>query len=324
MDKKKRRNQTIDLMPVMEKVIERLKEDKKHPAAHTYTAMKNSYTMFAEEKGLETTLEEVFTKGQMKEYENWLRERNASWNTVSTYMRILKAMYNRLLEEKQVECEPKLFEDVYTKVESHIKRSLDEEQMRTLLAADLYHLPKDVQRALAYFLLMFLFRGMPFIDMAYLRKQDLKGDTITYCRHKTGRQMVVRIPKEAAELFENFTNKKSDSGYLFPILNEGIKDDEELYEYYRNTLSSFNKKLEKIAKLLLPGIRLSSYTPRHTWATLAFYKGVPIGIISKALGHSSIKVTETYLKPFENVKVDMANSELIETLIKEKEEKKAA
>lgn len=53
------------------------------------------------------------------------------------------------------------------------------------------------------------------------------------------------------------------------------------------------------------------YKARHTWATLAFHAGMSIGIISKALGHFSIKVTETYLKPFENEKVDAANEELI-------------
>lgn len=56
---------------------------------------------------------------------------------------------------------------------------------------------------------------------------------------------------------------------------------------------------------------ITFHTPRHTWATLAFHAGIPIGIISKALGHSSIKVTETYLKPFENEKVDAANDGLI-------------
>lgn len=53
------------------------------------------------------------------------------------------------------------------------------------------------------------------------------------------------------------------------------------------------------------------YISSHTWATLAFHAGMSIGIISKALGHFSIKVTETYLKPFENEKVDAANEELI-------------
>ncbi|MFK2235473.1 tyrosine-type recombinase/integrase [Bacteroides fragilis] len=82
--------------------------------------------------------------------------------------------------------------------------------------------------------------------------------------------------------------------------------------------------LAKIASLLLPGVEISSYTARHTWATLAFHAGVPIGIISKALGHSSIKVTETYLKPFENEKVDVANDELISSVTRCGEEKNAA
>ena len=64
-----------------------------------------------------------------------------------------------------------------------------------------------------------------------------------------------------------------------------------------------------------------TYAARHTWATLAFYSGIPIGIISKALGHSSIKVTETYLKPFENEKVDAANDELIMSVVKRSKEK---
>ena len=67
-----------------------------------------------------------------------------------------------------------------------------------------------------------------------------------------------------------------------------------------------------------------TYTARHTWATLAFHAGVNIGIICKALGHSSIKVTETYLKPFENEKVDTANDELIISVVAHNGEKEVA
>ena len=66
------------------------------------------------------------------------------------------------------------------------------------------------------------------------------------------------------------------------------------------------------------------YIWRHTWATLAFHAGVNIGIICKALGHSSIKVTETYLKPFENEKVDIANDELIISVVAHNGEKEVA
>lgn len=62
----------------------------------------------------------------------------------------------------------------------------------------------------------------------------------------------------------------------------------------------------------------------HQRATLAYYKDVNIGIISKALGYSSIKVTENYLKPFENEKVDSANDELIVSVLKSKQNREVA
>lgn len=322
MDKEEKNVEMVHLSPYMKSVIERLTADKKRPAVHTYNATLNSFTKFFGGQGTEEMLvTDVFTAGKLKEYEAWLRSRNASWNTVSTYMRVLKAVYNRLVEAKHLTYDARLFDSVYTKVEAQSKRSLTEEQMNTLLHTDFEKLPEDVQNVLAYFLLMFLFRGMPFIDMAYLRKQDLKEHCITYCRHKTGKKMVVRIPHEATALFEKCRNKKTDSGYLFPILDETTENDKKLYKNYRQALRTFNRKLAKMAALLLPGTNISSYTARHTWATLAFYSGIPIGIISKALGHSSIKVTETYLKPFENEKVDAANDELIMSVVKRSKEK---
>ena len=54
------------------------------------------------------------------------------------------------------------------------------------------------------------------------------------------------------------------------------------------------------------------YISRHTWATTAYYCEIHPGIISEAMGHSSIKVTETYLKPFRNKKIDEANNQVID------------
>ena len=261
MDKEEKNVEMVHLSPYMKSVIERLTADKKRPAVHTYNATLNSFTKFFGGQGTEEMLvTDVFTAGKLKEYEAWLRSRNASWNTVSTYMRVLKAVYNRLVEAKRLTYDARLFDSVYTKVEAQSKRSLTEEQMNTLLHTDFEKLPEDVQNVLAYFLLMFLFRGMPFIDMAYLRKQDLKEHCITYCRHKTGKKMVVRIPHEATALFEKCRNKKTDSGYLFPILDETTENDKKLYENYRQALRTFNRKLAKMAALLLPGTNISSYT----------------------------------------------------------------
>lgn len=334
--------EVVCLASYMKEVMKKLEEDKKRPAVHIYNATLNSFTKFSVESevekasGCETIkllpegekknipVTGVFIPGRLKEYEIWLRDRGASWNTVSTYMRTLKAVYNRMVKAKLLEYDKKLFDDVYTKVEAQTKRALTEDQMNVLFCADVGKLPEELQSVLAYFLLMFLFRGMPFIDLAYLRRQDVKENCITYCRHKTGRKIVVRIAKEAMPLFEEYRSRGAGSGYLFPILDDMVKEDKEVYALYRKALRDFNHKLAKLATLLLPGTGISSYTARHTWATLAFYAGIPIGIISKALGHSSIKVTETYLKPFENEKVDEANDKLILSIAKSDANKKVA
>lgn len=84
--------------------------------------------------------------------------------------------------------------------------------------------------------------------------------------------MTVRIPKEAMELMKEFKNRNPDSIYLFPILHRQeskkkragkVKKDKELYMDYLRALRGFNLKLEKIASLLLPGVKLSSYVARH-------------------------------------------------------------
>ena len=322
----------LTLVEFMTSVIGQLKTEKKYPAVRTYTSTRNSFTAFArDEKKMESpesvgeipldeapdlSVTAVFTPGRLKAYETWLRGRRNKWNTVSTYMRTLQAVYNRLCVCGSLIRNPQLFDGVYTKVDSLTKRALTMQQTNILMAADFELLPEEVRCALAYFLLMIYFRGMPFIDLAYLRKQDLQGDCIVYCRHKTGRQMRVCIPREAKKLFEQYRDKNQKSTYLFPILDKKPDGDEAIHECYLQALRHFNKQLQKVAAVLLPGVKLSSYTPRHTWATLAFHEGISIGLISKALGHSSIKVTETYLKPFEDRKVDAANEVLLDLVAK--------
>lgn len=64
-----------------------------------------------------------------------------------------------------------------------------------------------------------------------------------------------------------------------------------------------------------------TYVARHTWATLAYHSGVPVGLISQSLGHSSIRVTMTYLKPFDAEVIDRINRQVI-SLVKKSKKKK--
>ncbi len=320
-----RKNAKDDLRLYMPEVIEMLKREGKFPAMHVYACTLRSYEKFcAEERYPKNTtaslsMQEIFTPERLKEYEDWLAGQQSSPNTISTYMRTLQAVYNRWMSPGIEGYNPVLFKDVYTKVESRTKRALTAEQMEQLRNTDFSVLTLRQQQVLTYFLLMFMLRGMPFIDLAHLRKSDLRNRRITYRRHKTGKLMVVDVPPDAMRLLQKYRDK-TDSEYLFPLLHGGLFM-EEHHHRYQETLRHFNRELARLMKQLLPGVSVSSYTARHTWATLAYHSGVPVGLISQSLGHSSIRVTMTYLKPFDAEVIDRINRQVISLVKKSKKRK---
>ena len=320
-----RKNAKDDLRLYMPEVIGMLKREGKFPAMHVYACTLRSYEKFcAEERHPKNTtaslsMQEIFTPERLKEYEDWLAGQQSSPNTISTYMRTLQAVYNRWMSPGIEGYNPVLFKDVYTKVESRTKRALTAEQMEQLRNTDFSVLTLRQQQVLTYFLLMFMLRGMPFIDLAHLRKSDLRNRRITYRRHKTGKLMVVDVPPDAMRLLQKYRDK-TDSEYLFPLLHGGLFM-EEHHHRYQETLRHFNRELARLMKQLLPGVSVSAYTARHTWATLAYHSGVPVGLISQSLGHSSIRVTMTYLKPFDAEVIDRINRQVI-SLVKKSKKKK--
>lgn len=276
--------------------------------AHVYRSTLNAIVRFLNSDRL---LFQEITPAWLKRFEVSLRARGCSWNTVSTYLRTLRAVYNRAVDQQKAEYVPRLFRSVYTGTRAERDRSLDDEDMKKVFTP---LSPEEgtpaMRSAQEKFILMFLLRGLPFVDLAYLRKSDLHGNVITYRRHKTGRPLSVTLTPEAMALLQKYMNRDPSSPYLFSILRtkEGTK---EIYREYQLALRSFNYQLDLLGKFLGLGERLSSYVARHTWATTAYYCEIHPGIISEAMGHSSITVTETYLKPFRNKKIDEANSQVI-------------
>lgn len=277
--------------------------------AHVYKSTLNAILTF---QGSEKLMFRQLTSEWVKRFEISLRERGCSWNTVSTYLRTLRAVYNRAVDRRKAVYVPHLFRSVYTGTRADRQRALDGEDMRKVFTRlPQSRIPPMVEKARDWFILMFLLRGLPFVDLAYLRKNDLQGNVITYRRRKTGRSLSVTLTPEAMSLLQKHMNRNSESPYLFPILRskEGT---EEAYREYQLALRNFNHQLASLGKMLGLEDKLSSYAPRHTWATTAYYCEIHPGIISEAMGHSSITVTETYLKPFHSKKIDEANRQIID------------
>lgn len=247
----------------------------------------------------------------LKDYEFFLRDRGCSWNTVSTYMRVIRAVYHRALAAGTATYRPRLFARVYTGTEADRKRALNRQQLGALFNARPAQAPLKHARDLCR--LMFLLRGIPFADLVFLRKNDLQGNVLRYRRRKTGTRMEVRVNAEAQRLIARYAGRNNRSPYLFPFVRSA-EGTPQAYREYRSALRLFNTRLRQLGQLLKLDIPLSSYTIRHSWATLAYHLEVHPGIISQAMGHSSITVTETYLKPFLSERIEQANRKLIKAI----------
>lgn len=256
----------------MNKTIDELKDEKRYGTAHIYQSTLNAFSEFC---GCEVIYFHQLNRANLKEFETYLRDKQLSWNTVSTYMRTLRATYNKAVDKKIITENSRLFHHVYTGVKNDIKRALEVEEINKLLnEVPLKKLPEDLIRCRVWANLMFQLRGMPFVDLAHLHKSDLKGNTLSYRRYKTGGQMIVDIPITAMKLINKYQNTNQDSPYLFPILS-GTKTGEDLYTEYQQALRTMNYNLGRLAKKCGVATKVSSYTTRHKWE---YYKNITVCI----------------------------------------------
>ena len=189
-------------------------------------------------------------------------------------------------------------------VDTRQKRALPIRELHVLLNED----PKTekLRRTQAVASLLFQFCGMPFVDFAHLEKSNVEQGLLKYNRMKTGTPMSLEILDSAqdaiARLCNGYNEEHPDNrpNYLFRILSgEYKRTDEKAYREYQTALRRFNNDLKCLSRQLRIRSSITSYTLRHSWATTAKYRGVPIEMISESLGHKSIKTTQIYLKGFE-------------------------
>ena len=290
------------LFNFMNGITAQLRQMGKHRTSETYHATLRSFMQFRENKDI--LLDEI-DSDLMLMYEAWLRNRGLSKNSSSFYMRILRAVYNRAVE-KELTSNRNPFKHVYTGIDKTVKRAISLKAIKKIKNLDL-----SLQPALDFARDMFLFsfytRGMSFIDMAHLKKKDLQNGFLSYRRRKTGQQLVVRWEKCMQEIVGKYP-EDSLSPYILPVLKYPFKD---THKHYRSVMSGINRNLKEIARLADISVPLSMYCARHSWASAAKGKNIPISVISEGMGHDSEATTQIYLASLDNSVVDKANAQIL-------------
>lgn len=245
------------------------------------------------------------------DYNAYLVARGLVRNSISFYMRILRAVYNKAVRLKLTrQTDP--FVDVYTGVDQTRKRAVRED---VIVRLHRLSLPEGSNLALArdLFLFSYFTRGMPFVDVVFLCKSNLQGGSISYIRRKTKQLMSVKIEPCIWRIIERYSSP--ERSHLFPIITSSSP--QEAYHQYRKGLNIYNRALRRLSAMIDSELCLTSYTSRHSWATAARNQNIPLSVISAAMGHTSEQTTRIYLAMLENSVIDDANQRLLAHLGRE-------
>lgn len=295
----------ITLFNYMNNMISRFWKQGQYRTSETYSSTLNSFSEFR--NGVDLYFEDM-DSDLLLAYEYHLKSKSLSPNTISFYMKRLRAVYNKAIDDGFVE-NKNLFKRVFTSSEKTVKRAISLKHIKKLKNLDLsYSVSKEFARDI--FLFSFYTRGMSFVDIAYLQEKDLKGNVLTYRRKKTGQLLNIQWEYCMQEIVNKYSSS-TISPYLLPIIK---RPEGNVRKQYQNVQSLINRNLKNIGKDLNLPIPLTMYCARHSWASIARREGIPISIISEGMGHDSESTTQIYLASLETQVIDKANRKILKLL----------
>lgn len=283
-----------------QKEIELARANGHFRTADNYTTAVNVFRAFVQDGQLCT---HSITTDILDAFQQWLLQRSVCMNTVSCYMRCLRAICTRMGIDRQ------MFGGVFTGRMRTLKRSMDIDDLRRLLCVKLrpgsrMELFRDI------FIFQFCCLGMPFVDIAFLRREQIADGFIRYERRKTGQPVAIKLEPRIMQLVEKYRDDRSP--YVFPVIRESTP--ELRYREYKTQLCAYNHTLKRIARKAGVEGNLTTYVARHTWATLAYQQNVELNTIAKAMGHTNPNTTMVYIKEIDNSNIATANRKVMQLL----------
>lgn len=297
-----RHNGKVSFLLSAEQQAKHCEEANRFSTAKNYRTAIRSLRRFLRQEEL---MVKDITPELMADYAQWLRQQGISMNTVSCYLRSLRAIYNKVVKQYSLD-DRKPFKDLFTGHTKTVKRSATNDDIKRLQAMIL---PKNstLQLSRDIFLFSLYAQGMPFVDVAFLRKEQIRDGLIAYERHKTGQQIVVKIEGCIQEIINRYS--KADSEFVFPIIT--AHHPAQAYKQYQSSLRSYNRNLHKLEKLAGLKRSLTSYVVRHTWASVAYDTNVDLAVIASALGHTNTNTTRIYIRDINNRRLADANKKVL-------------
>ena len=307
-----KKNKKQDVSGFWEDKISSLKESKQTGNARAYRDTKRSFFNFL--GGEKKIFFKDITVQLLNKYEVFLRSNNGTDGGISVKMRTIRALYNDAIEEgvaRQINYPFTVYKISKFKNASD-KRALNAKDVEKIRNLRIIKNPQ-LTNSRNYFVFSYFTRGMNFYDMMMLKWENIEGDKINYIRRKTKGRFSIKITEPVQEILDYYKEKSDKNGtkYVFPILLSDDLTPIQIEIRKDNVLKRYNRDLKKIAESCEIDAKITSYVARHSFATNLKEKGVSTDIISEAMGHQNLAVTQAYLKELENSVIDDAVEKLL-------------
>ena len=303
----------VGVLKFSQQLAEELTVIGRHSAARSYESSVKSLIKFAGKEDL--TFSEL-NQSLLKEYEQFLLNIGRTRNTVSLYLRMLRSICNKAILSK-IAVPENLFANLLLGMDQCEIHMMSLQVFARLAKLDLGNKLTSLGFARDLFMLSFYLRGIPFADMAYLRKDDIKSGVLYYRRKRSRRGVVVALESSARSIIERYSQYTADSPYLLPILS-GSEEDECFC--YQNGLRWYNRSLNSLSQKLKLECSLTTYAPRHSWATTASRQGFPVSVINESLGGNVEQVICHHLTTLEDRILYRSNQKVISNIESFKED----
>ncbi|WP_339917863.1 site-specific integrase [Yeosuana marina] len=287
-------------------IIEQLKKVERYGNANSYYAVTKILKKF--NKGNDLKFNEVNYEF-LKKFEQFHYSRGNSTNGLAVYMKTIRAIYNKAIKAGIIPKEAYPFTNYRIKTTPTEKRALDINSIKSIMLLQLKE-TNNLFHYRNYFLTSYMLYGVSFIDMAFLKLENIIDNRIKFFRRKTSKPYDIKITPQLKEILAFYTKNKNKSDFIFPIIK---RDTYELQ--YKDVLWArkvYNQGLKQIAEKCHIEQRLTSYVSRHSFATQAMLQDVPLQAISAMLGHNRLSTTQIYLKSLPSEVLDDYNKKLVE------------
>jgi integrase/recombinase XerD len=289
-----------DFFKFVEEHIKELEKSKSIGTFKKYTAVLNSIKEFHETDSL---MFDEITQLFLNKYQTFLLDNGKQQTTVHGYFSKIRTLFNKAASHGLIDFSSNPFLTFKLKQGKPSKDRLNEEEITKI---EKLELPAEtlIWHVKNAFLFSFYNAGIRISDILMLTWDNIQDGRLVYKMYKTGKPHSLLLKEKPLAILEFY--KERGESFIFPFLEDRYNYSDALFLHNQigSKTALINSYLKDIAEKAGINKNITTHTARHSFADIARKKTDNLYNLSKALGHSSLKVTEAYLASFDEGAID--------------------